>query len=163
MRAVPSTCPPQRRDDGALRTRHDLADVITEGAGRRIRPMLMTGMALPLGLVPFLWSDGSGADVMKRIAVLLAILSLSVILPEIIIAAQSHHGVGTVETIDVKKRKIELVHGPIKSIGWMAMKMTFDVEERDLLEDIEVGDKVGFEFIKTRDGRFVIIDVEPLD
>lgn len=34
----------------------------------RIRPMLMTGMTLFMGLMPLLWSTGSGADVMKRIA-----------------------------------------------------------------------------------------------
>ncbi|MFQ5487680.1 MAG: hypothetical protein ACE5ET_04445 [Gammaproteobacteria bacterium] len=33
----------------------------------------------------------------------------------------------------------------------------------DLLEDIEAGDKVDFEFINTRDGHLVIIDMEPLD
>jgi len=58
----------QRQDDGRLQTREDLLEVITEGAGRRIRPMLMTGMALLLGLIPILLSDGAGADVMKRIA-----------------------------------------------------------------------------------------------
>ncbi len=46
----------------------DLTEVIVEGAGQRIRPMLMTGMALLLGLIPIMWSTGSGADVMKRIA-----------------------------------------------------------------------------------------------
>jgi Cu(I)/Ag(I) efflux system membrane protein CusA/SilA len=58
----------KRQAQGRLDSRQDLAEVITEGAGRRIRPMLMTGMALLLGLMPILWSDGSGADVMKRIA-----------------------------------------------------------------------------------------------
>jgi Cu(I)/Ag(I) efflux system membrane protein CusA/SilA len=51
-----------------LDTREDLDRLIQAGAGQRIRPMLMTGMALFLGLVPILWSTGSGADVMKRIA-----------------------------------------------------------------------------------------------
>jgi len=58
----------QRLKQGQLRSHQDLTDVIIEGAGRRIRPMLMTGMALLLGLVPILWSTGTGADVMKRIA-----------------------------------------------------------------------------------------------
>jgi len=75
-------------------------------------------------------------------------------------AAQSHHGVGTVTAIDRKGKKVELKHGPIKSIGWMGMKMFFDVDDRELLDEIEVGDKVEFEFIKTRDGRFVVTDVE---
>ena len=54
--------------DGLLKTRSQLREVIVEGAGHRIRPMLMTGLALMMGLVPIMFSDGSGADVMKRIA-----------------------------------------------------------------------------------------------
>jgi Cu(I)/Ag(I) efflux system membrane protein CusA/SilA len=54
--------------DGALRSTQDLTNAITEGASQRIRPMLMTGLALFLGLVPIMYSTGSGADVMKRIA-----------------------------------------------------------------------------------------------
>jgi len=58
----------QRQASGQLNSHHDLTEAIVEGAGRRIRPMLMTGMALLLGLIPILWSTGTGADVMKRIA-----------------------------------------------------------------------------------------------
>jgi len=76
---------------------------------------------------------------------------------------QTHHGVGTVTAIDNKGKKIELKHGPIKSLGWMGMKMFFDADDRELLDEIEIGDKVDFEFIKTRDGRFVIIDLEPTE
>jgi Cu(I)/Ag(I) efflux system membrane protein CusA/SilA len=45
-----------------------LEEVIVEGATQRIRPMLMTGAALFLGLAPIMFSDGTGADVMQRIA-----------------------------------------------------------------------------------------------
>jgi Cu(I)/Ag(I) efflux system membrane protein CusA/SilA len=41
---------------------------IVEGAARRIRPKLMTVVTMILGLTPLLWSQGTGADVMKRIA-----------------------------------------------------------------------------------------------
>ena len=58
----------QRRGENRLGDQQDLTEAIVEGAGRRIRPMLMTGMALLLGLIPIMWSTGSGADVMKRIA-----------------------------------------------------------------------------------------------
>jgi len=54
--------------EDALITRQDLTDAITEGASQRIRPMLMTGSTLFLGLLPIMYSTGSGADVMKRIA-----------------------------------------------------------------------------------------------
>ncbi|VAW98817.1 Cobalt-zinc-cadmium resistance protein CzcA; Cation efflux system protein CusA [hydrothermal vent metagenome] len=58
----------QKHEAGQIHNFHDLSQVIVDGAGRRIRPMLMTGMALLMGLIPILWSDGTGADVMKRIA-----------------------------------------------------------------------------------------------
>ena len=43
-------------------------EAIADGAKQRIRPMLMTGLALLMGLLPIMFSDGSGSDVMKRIA-----------------------------------------------------------------------------------------------
>ena len=46
----------------------DLGAVISRAAALRIRPMLMTSLTLLLGFIPILWSDGTGADVMKRIA-----------------------------------------------------------------------------------------------
>tara|TARA_R110002096_G_scaffold348189_1_gene541435 strand:- start:8479 stop:11694 length:3216 start_codon:yes stop_codon:yes gene_type:complete len=54
--------------DGSIKSRKDLTDAIVEGASQRIRPMLMTGLATFFGLVPIMYSTGSGADVMKRIA-----------------------------------------------------------------------------------------------
>ena len=53
---------------GRIRTRLDLADAIYEGAVRRVRPKIMTIGSTIMGLLPILWSTGSGADVMKRIA-----------------------------------------------------------------------------------------------
>jgi Cu(I)/Ag(I) efflux system membrane protein CusA/SilA len=56
------------RDEGRLRTRADLEEAIVEGAAQRIRPKLMTVLTMMIGLVPVLWSTGTGADVMQRIA-----------------------------------------------------------------------------------------------
>jgi Cu(I)/Ag(I) efflux system membrane protein CusA/SilA len=58
----------RRAEEGRLRTPGDLEDAIVEGAARRIRPKLMTVVAMTAGLLPLLWSSGAGADVMKRIA-----------------------------------------------------------------------------------------------
>jgi len=49
-------------------SRADLDAAITEGAVERIRPKIMTVTSIMAGLVPILWSQGTGADVMKRIA-----------------------------------------------------------------------------------------------
>ncbi len=58
----------RRAAEGRLRQMGDLEDAIVEGAARRIRPKLMTVVAMTAGLLPLLWSSGTGADVMKRIA-----------------------------------------------------------------------------------------------
>ncbi len=45
-----------------------LDEAIIEGAVQRVRPKIMTVMAIMMGLIPIMWSHGAGADVMKRIA-----------------------------------------------------------------------------------------------
>ncbi|MDH5682054.1 MAG: efflux RND transporter permease subunit, partial [Spirochaetota bacterium] len=45
-----------------------LESAIHEGAVKRIRPKIMTVSAILFGLLPVMWSDSTGADVMKRIA-----------------------------------------------------------------------------------------------
>src|SRR4029077_15706142 len=53
---------------GRLGSLRELRSAILEGAVKRIRPKFMTVAAMFLGLAPILWSVGTGADVMKRIA-----------------------------------------------------------------------------------------------
>jgi len=80
--------------------------------------------------------------------------------PLLLAAAQTHHGEGTVTAVDQKGKRIEFKHGPIKSIGWMGMQMYFSVDDAELLDGVRVGDKVDFDFIETRDKRFVVTDIE---
>jgi len=56
------------RREGRLRSRHDLRHAIIEGAAQRLRPKMMTASAILIGLLPIMWTQGAGADVMKRIA-----------------------------------------------------------------------------------------------
>jgi Cu(I)/Ag(I) efflux system membrane protein CusA/SilA len=58
----------RRQRQGELRSMADLASAVTEGAVGRLRPKMMTVVAIMAGLAPILWSTGTGADVMKRIA-----------------------------------------------------------------------------------------------
>ena len=58
----------QAKAAGRLRSLPELQSAITEGAVKRIRPKFMTVATMLLGLVPIMWSTGTGADVMKRIA-----------------------------------------------------------------------------------------------
>jgi Cu(I)/Ag(I) efflux system membrane protein CusA/SilA len=52
---------------GKMRTREDLREAIVHGAVKRIRPKLMTVAAAFMGLLPILWSTGTGSDMMKRV------------------------------------------------------------------------------------------------
>jgi Cu(I)/Ag(I) efflux system membrane protein CusA/SilA len=53
---------------GALNNFNDLIAAVKEGAVQRIRPKMMTMAAILFGLLPIMWSTGSGSEVMKRIA-----------------------------------------------------------------------------------------------
>ncbi|MBM3890433.1 MAG: efflux RND transporter permease subunit, partial [Verrucomicrobia bacterium] len=53
---------------GKLSTVADLHEAIVHGAVKRIRPKMMTVMAATMGLMPIMWSAGTGADMMKRVA-----------------------------------------------------------------------------------------------
>ncbi|MDA8232658.1 MAG: CusA/CzcA family heavy metal efflux RND transporter [Magnetospirillum sp.] len=59
-----------RRDgEGRQFTIADLYQAIMEGAVERVRPKMMTVAAIMMGLLPILWSTGTGSEVMRRIAV----------------------------------------------------------------------------------------------
>jgi Cu(I)/Ag(I) efflux system membrane protein CusA/SilA len=51
-----------------MRSVTDLRDAIYHGAVKRVRPKAMTACVIIAGLMPIMWSHGTGADVMKRIA-----------------------------------------------------------------------------------------------
>jgi Cu(I)/Ag(I) efflux system membrane protein CusA/SilA len=57
-----------RSAGGRVPTVRDLYDAVMEGAVDRVRPKLMTVTAIIAGLLPIMWSAGTGASVMKRIA-----------------------------------------------------------------------------------------------
>jgi Cu(I)/Ag(I) efflux system membrane protein CusA/SilA len=58
----------RHRAEGRMNNRSDVAAAVREGALERLRPVVMTVTAIVAGLAPILWSAGTGADVMKRIA-----------------------------------------------------------------------------------------------
>jgi Cu(I)/Ag(I) efflux system membrane protein CusA/SilA len=55
-------------DEGRIKNLEDLEEAVMHGAVKRLRPKLMTVMAILMGLLPIMWSTGTGADMMKRIA-----------------------------------------------------------------------------------------------
>jgi Cu(I)/Ag(I) efflux system membrane protein CusA/SilA len=57
-----------RHSSGKMNDRDDVDAAVEHGAVERVRPKMMTVLAIIAGLLPILWSQGTGADVMKRIA-----------------------------------------------------------------------------------------------
>jgi len=59
----------QRLLEGVPLTQVDLGRAIMHGAVERVRPKMMTVVAIMAGLLPILWGTGTGSEVMRRIAV----------------------------------------------------------------------------------------------
>jgi Cu(I)/Ag(I) efflux system membrane protein CusA/SilA len=78
----------RKRGKEEMNTEDDLYSAITEGAVQRVRPKIMTVATMTLGLLPLMWSSGTGADVIKRIAApMVGGLATSTILTLVIIPA----------------------------------------------------------------------------
>ena len=58
----------ERERTGTLRTRGDVLDAVLQGTAGRIRPIMMTVISTVGGLIPIMIGQGTGSEVMKRIA-----------------------------------------------------------------------------------------------
>ena len=59
----------RRLVEGRALSQIDLRDAVLSGAVERVRPKMMTVVAIMAGLLPILWSTGTGSEIMQRIAV----------------------------------------------------------------------------------------------
>jgi Cu(I)/Ag(I) efflux system membrane protein CusA/SilA len=59
---------PRASERGQRPDANDLYGAVMEGAVERVRPKLMTVVAIMAGLLPIMWSTGAGSEVMRRIA-----------------------------------------------------------------------------------------------
>jgi Cu(I)/Ag(I) efflux system membrane protein CusA/SilA len=58
----------RRQSEGARASAADLYAAVMEGAVERVRPKMMTVVAIMAGLLPIMWGTGTGSEVMRRIA-----------------------------------------------------------------------------------------------
>ncbi|NAX42849.1 MULTISPECIES: efflux RND transporter permease subunit [unclassified Vibrio] len=56
------------QENGAVIDSQDLINAIGEGAGQRVRPVMMTVLTVIIGLIPIMYGTGTGSEVMQRIA-----------------------------------------------------------------------------------------------
>src|SRR5262249_22994187 len=59
----------RRQSEGRPFTLDDLHEAVLRGGAERVRPLMMTVSAIIAGLLPIMWSYGTGSEVMQRIAV----------------------------------------------------------------------------------------------
>ena len=69
LNQAPAEIRGRREVEGRALTRSDLDGAVMEGAVERVRPKMMTVTAIMAGLLPILWSSGTGSEIMQRIAV----------------------------------------------------------------------------------------------
>jgi Cu(I)/Ag(I) efflux system periplasmic protein CusF len=62
--------------------------------------------------------------------------------------AKLHKGSGIVTSIDTAAGKVTIEHGPVRTLNWPAMSMTFGVKDKSMLDHVHQGDKVEFEFVQ---------------
>ena len=72
---------------------------------------------------------------------------------------KAHKGVGTVRKVDPAASTVTIAHGPIKSMNWPAMNMTFTVKDKALLGKFSQDKKVEFEFVE-QESNYVITSVK---
>jgi Cu(I)/Ag(I) efflux system protein CusF len=70
-------------------------------------------------------------------------------------APTTHQATGVVKSVDRAKSAVMLAHDPVKSLNWPAMTMGFTVKEKSLLDKLQPGRKIQFEFVQQ--GRNYII------
>lgn len=63
--------------------------------------------------------------------------------------AQTHKGSGTVSKVDAAKGAVTIAHGPVPSLNWPAMTMTFKVKDKKMLDKVKEGAKVDFSFVES--------------
>jgi len=63
-------------------------------------------------------------------------------------AQTAHEANGTIKKIDAKKGWVTIAHGPVNSLSWPPMTMSFKVKNKSLLDKLAVEKKVDFGFVK---------------
>lgn len=63
--------------------------------------------------------------------------------------SQAHKASGTVTQVDPAKNSVSIAHGPVQSMNWPAMTMTFKVKDKRMLDKVKEGAKVEFSFVQS--------------
>ncbi|WP_198120279.1 copper-binding protein [Massilia rhizosphaerae] len=73
--------------------------------------------------------------------------------------ATVHEATGVVKSVDAAAGKVTLAHGPVKTLNWPAMTMTFGVKDKRLLDKLGAGQHVHVGFVK-QGAAYVVTSVQ---
>ena len=59
---------------------------------------------------------------------------------------KSHQAAGKVKSVDAAKGTVTIEHGPVASLNWPAMTMTFKAKDKKMLEALKPGQNIGIDF-----------------
>jgi len=124
----------RRKAAGKIRDLDDIIWAHMEGTVLRVRPKLMTVATMLSGLIPLLWATGSGADVMKRIAVPMigglitsAFLTLEIIPVIYTYWRQEQVLWERLEPLDVVRLEALKTAAAVQGVGWAILALTLIV------------------------------------
>ncbi len=100
--------------------------------------VLSAALALSIAMIPLSRAQGMGGMDMKGMDMGKDKKS----------EGKTHKGVGTVKKVDPAVGKVTIAHGPIPTMKWPAMSMTFTVKDKALLGKLAPEKKVEFEFVQ---------------
>jgi Cu(I)/Ag(I) efflux system protein CusF len=106
-------------------------------------------LALSVAMVPFARAQGMGGMEMKG-------MDMG---KDKTPQGKTHKGVGTVKKVDPAASTVTIAHGPIPTMKWPAMNMTFAVKDKAMLDKLSQDRKVEFEFVQ-RGSDYVITSVK---
>ncbi len=93
---------------------------------------------------------------LKKILMLMVVTMIS----GAVFAAGEHSASGTVNAVKTAEGKLNISHGPIKSMNMEGMTMDFKVADPAMLDDVNAGSTIDFTLAKDDKGGLVITDLE---
>jgi Cu(I)/Ag(I) efflux system periplasmic protein CusF len=61
-------------------------------------------------------------------------------------SGRSHHAAGKVRSVDAARGSVTIDHGPVASLNWPAMTMTFKAKDKKMLEALKPGQGIAIDF-----------------
>ncbi len=72
-----------------------------------------------------------------------------------------HHATGIVKKMDASAGQVTISHGPINSIPWPPMTMTFAVKDKQMLRQVTAGEKIDFDLVQSGKDQYTVTKISP--